>query len=135
MARDKKGCLRFGKFLRGMLSKVVSTPETYPQPDILKTKSSVMSGSLGHYGTFTRVKLKQIKSVNWRSVRKSYETVPMRNQEASAVAKTFVNIWVSRSCYPANLNSDKGSKFMSNLFKNMCKELGIKRTSTTAYPQ
>ena len=57
----------------------------------------------------------------------------MSNQEASTVAKVFVNVWVSRFGCPANLHSDKGSNFMSNLFKNMCKELGINRTSTTDY--
>ena len=60
----------------------------------------------------------------------------MRNQEASTVAKTFVNVWVSRFGCPPNLHSDKGSNFMSKLFMNMCKVLGINRTSTTAfYPQ
>ena len=64
---------------------------------------------------------------------KWYEAIPMSNQEASTVAKAFVNVWVSRFGCPANLHGDKGSHFMSNLFKNMCKELGINRTSTTAY--
>ena len=61
------------------------------------------------------------------------EAIPMSNQEASTVAKAFVNVWVSMFGCPANLHSEKGSNFMSNLFKNMCKELGINRTSTTAY--
>ena len=64
---------------------------------------------------------------------KWFEVIPMSNQEAPTVAKAFVNVWVSRFGCPANLHSDKGSNFMSNLFKNMCKELGINRTSTTAY--
>ena len=57
----------------------------------------------------------------------------MSNQEASTVAKAFVNVWVSRFGCPANLHSDKGSNFMSNLFKNMCIELAINGISTTAY--
>ena len=57
----------------------------------------------------------------------------MSNQEASTVAKAFVNVWLSRFGFPANLHSDKGSIFMSNLFKNMCKELGVNRISATAY--
>ena len=57
----------------------------------------------------------------------------MSNQEASTVAKSFVSVWVSKFGCPANLHSDKGKNFMSNLFKNICKELGINRTSTTAY--
>ena len=64
---------------------------------------------------------------------KWYEAIPMSNQEASTVAKLFVNVWVSRFGCPANLHNDKGSNFMSNLFKSMCKEPGINRTSTTAY--
>ena len=61
------------------------------------------------------------------------EAIPMSNQKASTVAKAFVNVWVSMFACPENLHSEKGSNFMSNLFKNMCKELGINRTSTTAY--
>ena len=57
----------------------------------------------------------------------------MSNQEASTVAKAFVNVWVSRFVCPANLHSNKGSNLMSNLFKNMCEELGINRTSTTTH--
>ena len=57
----------------------------------------------------------------------------MSNQEASTVAKAFVNVWVARFVCPTNLHSDKGSNFMSNFFKNMCKELGINRTSTRTY--
>ena len=57
----------------------------------------------------------------------------MSNQEASMLAKAFLNIWVSGFGCPANLHSNKGNSFKSNLFKNMCKELRINRTSTTAY--
>ena len=64
---------------------------------------------------------------------KWYEAVPMSNQEASKVAKAFVNVWVSRFGCPANLHSYKGSNFMSNLFNDMCKEVGSNKTSTTAY--
>ena len=66
-------------------------------------------------------------------VTKWYEAIRMSNQEASAVAKAFVIVCISRFGCPVNLNSDQGSNFMSNLFKNTCKELGINRTSTTAY--
>ena len=64
---------------------------------------------------------------------KWYEAIPMSNQAASTVAKAFVNVLFSRFGCPANFHSAKGSNFMSNLFKNMCKELGINRTSTNAY--
>ena len=80
----------------------------------------------------SKVEKKYILSIgdqftNW------YEAIPMSNQEASTVTKVFVNIWFSRFGFPSNLHSDKGVNFLSNLFKNMCKELGINRISTTAY--
>ena len=64
---------------------------------------------------------------------KWYEAVPTQNQEATTLAKPFVDCWVSRFGCPANLHGHKGTNFMSNLFKNMCKESAIDRTSTTAY--
>ena len=67
MAHDEKKCSRGGKFLRSILSKEVSTPETHTQLDNLQTRSSVLASRFGHYGTFTLVKWKQIHSVTWRS--------------------------------------------------------------------
>ena len=64
---------------------------------------------------------------------KRYDAISKSNQEASTAAEAFVNVLVSRFGCLANLHSDKGNNFMSNLFTNMCKELGINRTSTTAY--
>ena len=65
--------------------------------------------------------------------KKWYEAIPMSNQETSMLAKFFVNVWVSSFGCPANLHSDRGNNFMSNLFNNMCKELGINKTPTTTY--
>ena len=48
---------------------------------------------------------------------KWYEAIPMSNQEASTVAKAFLNVWFSRFGCPANLHSDRGSNFMSNSFQ------------------
>ena len=53
--------------------------------------------------------------------------------ETTTVGNSFVDCWASRFGCPANLQSDKGTNFLSNFFKNTCKELGIDRTSTTAY--
>ena len=64
---------------------------------------------------------------------KWYEAIPMSYQEASAVAETFVNVWILSFGCQAKLNSDKFSNFMLNLFNNMCKELGINRTPTSTY--
>ena len=52
---------------------------------------------------------------------KWYEEIPESNQKASTVAMACVNVCVSRFGCPANLHSDKGSNFLWNLFKNMCK--------------
>ena len=57
----------------------------------------------------------------------------MSNQEASTAAKAFVNVWVSRFAFLRNVQGFKGSKFMSNLIRNLCKELEINRKLTTAY--
>ena len=64
---------------------------------------------------------------------KWYEAIPMSNQEASMVARACVDVRNSRFGCLANLHSDKGSNVLSNLFKNMCKVLGINRTLATAY--
>ena len=116
-----------------MLSTEFSTPETHTQPDNVENKSSVLASCPRHYGTFTESSGNKYILLIGDQFTKWYEAIPMSNQEASTVAKAFVNVWVSRFGCPANLHSDKGSNFMSNLFKNMCKELGINRTSTTSY--
>ena len=113
MAKTSDRVRKTGKFLRSMLSKEVFIREIHTKPDNVKTESPVLASRLGPYG-----------NVKW------YEAIPMSNQEASTVAKVFVNVCVSRFGCPANLHSNKGSNFMSN---RMCKELGINRTSPTAY--
>ena len=65
---------------------------------------------------------------------KWYEAIRMGNQQASAVARAFVNERVS--VFGFNLLvliSIVDSNFMSNLFKSMCKELRSIRTSATTY--
>ena len=116
-----------------MLSKEVSTPETPTQPDNVKTKSSVLASRLGHCGPLPESSGNKYILLIGYQFKKWFEAIPISNQEASTVAKAFVNVWVSRFGCPANLHSNKGSNFMSNFFKYMCKELGINRTSTTAY--
>ena len=60
---------------------------------------------------------------------KWYEAVALPNQEAKTVAKAFVEHWIVRFGCPVNLHSDQGSNFMSKLFRSLCSELGIQRTS------
>ena len=49
------------------------------------------------------------------------------------MAKTFVEHWIVRLSCLVNLHSDQGSNFMSKLFRRLCSELGIQKTSTTSY--
>ena len=66
-------------------------------------------------------------------ISKWYEAVALPNQEAKTVAKAFVEYWIVRFGCPVNLHRDQGSNFMSKLFRSLCSELGIQRTSTTLY--
>lgn len=58
---------------------------------------------------------------------------PMKDGEASTVARTFVTEWISKFGIPKVLVSDNGTNFMSALFTDVCKILGIKKLNTTPY--
>ena len=64
---------------------------------------------------------------------KWYEAVALPNHEAKTVAKVFVEHWIVRFGCPVNLHSDQESNFMSKLFRRLCSELEIQRTSKTSY--
>ena len=64
---------------------------------------------------------------------KVYETVPIQNQEAKTVAKSFVGGWFSRFEGPTNVHIEMGTNFMSKLFKSLSKELGSDRSTTSTY--
>ena len=64
---------------------------------------------------------------------KWYEAVAMANQEAKTVAQAFVDNSITKFGCPVNLHSDKGTNFMSELFTELCRVLGIERTSTTPF--
>ena len=59
---------------------------------------------------------------------KWYEAVRMPNQEAKTVAGALVETWISRFGCPVNLHSDKGTNFMSQLVRDLCRILSIQRT-------
>ena len=59
--------------------------------------------------------------------------IPLINQSAESVAKAFMSEWVLRFGLPKSVITDRGANFMSELFLNLCKFLGIKKLSTTAY--
>jgi transposase InsO family protein len=61
------------------------------------------------------------------------ETIPIPRQDASTVARALVTEIFSRTGCPQALSSDRGSNFMSELFQEMCKLLGIRRINSTAF--
>lgn len=62
------------------------------------------------------------------------EALPLPNKEACTVAKILVDEVLCRFGIPQTIHSDQGRQFESNLFREMCKLLGIeKKTRTTPY--
>ena len=61
------------------------------------------------------------------------EAFALPDAKAATVAKKLVEEFVCRYGVPQELHSDQGTNFESELFAEMCKLLGIKKTRTTAY--
>lgn len=61
------------------------------------------------------------------------EAWPMRDQEASTVARTFFDGWISRYGTPRIITTDQGRQFEAQLFKNLTNILNVKQIRTTAY--
>ena len=59
------------------------------------------------------------------------EAYPMPNQEATTVAELLVKQFICRFGVPLLIHSDQGRNFESELFAEMCRLLGIKKTRTT----
>uniref|UniRef100_H3A6B2 Gypsy retrotransposon integrase-like protein 1 n=1 Tax=Latimeria chalumnae TaxID=7897 RepID=H3A6B2_LATCH len=62
------------------------------------------------------------------------EAYPLKNQEAITVAEVLVNIF-TRFGVPAELHSDQGHNFESEVFKDMCRLFRINKTTTPLWPQ
>jgi RNase H-like domain found in reverse transcriptase/Reverse transcriptase (RNA-dependent DNA polymerase)/Integrase zinc binding domain/Integrase core domain/gag-polyprotein putative aspartyl protease len=64
------------------------------------------------------------------------EAFAIPNQEAVTVAEVLVNNIFCRYGVPLELHSDQGRNFESNVFQNVCRLLGIRKTRTTPlHPQ
>jgi len=59
--------------------------------------------------------------------------IPIPQHDAETVAKEFVLNIVLKFGAPAQILTDQGSNFLSDLFKSMCKLLKIKKIQTTAF--
>ena len=61
------------------------------------------------------------------------ELFPMKNQEASTVAKLLVDrVFCTHGC-PLQILTDRGANFEIELFAQLCKQLAIDKIRTTAY--
>ena len=60
------------------------------------------------------------------------DAIPIRYQEATTVANKMVDIVISTLGVPMEIHSDQGSNFESQVFKEMCKLLGLHNTRTTS---
>ena len=61
------------------------------------------------------------------------EAFPMKDMEAQKVACILVNEFICRMGVPDTIHTDKGRNFESNLNKELCLMLGIRKTRTTPY--
>ena len=61
------------------------------------------------------------------------EAFPVRNQEASTIAKVLVDQWISRFGCPLQILTDQGTCFEAELFQDLCRLLGIDKVRTTPY--
>ena len=61
------------------------------------------------------------------------EAFPLPDQRATTIARIFVEEIVCRHGTPEKLLTDQGTNFTSELFREICKLLDIKKLQTTAY--
>ena len=66
-------------------------------------------------------------------ISKWYVAVGMPNQEAETIPEALVEKWITRFGWPVNPHSDKGTNFMSELFRDLCRIWVIQRTSRTSF--
>lgn len=55
------------------------------------------------------------------------EAIALPDQKAEIIAKAFVTEIITRHEAPKQLLTDRGTNFVSQLFKSLCKLLGIKK--------
>ena len=61
------------------------------------------------------------------------EATPISNIEARTVVSAYVQNWVARFGVPVQMTSDRGTQFISKLWKSMSNLLGTELHPTTAY--
>ena len=64
------------------------------------------------------------------------EAYAIPNQEATTVARVLVEEFMAPFGIPRQIHSDQGRNFVSKVFQEMCKSLGMDKTRTTPlHPQ
>ncbi|KAJ8362061.1 hypothetical protein AAFF_G00399960 [Aldrovandia affinis] len=61
------------------------------------------------------------------------EVIPLTSTTTAEVARAFISAWVSRFGVPADLSSDRGAQFTSELWAAIARQLGVTLHWTTAY--
>ena len=61
------------------------------------------------------------------------EAVPIKDIEATTVARAFVDHWISRFGAPETLSTDQGKQFEAQVFTALLQLSGCRRIRTTAY--
>ena len=64
---------------------------------------------------------------------KFVEAIPMANQEATSVARALVENVIVRYGAPLQILTDQGTNFEGNLFRELCRLLGIDKVRTSSY--
>ena len=59
--------------------------------------------------------------------------VPLKGSTAVEIAQAFLDRWANVFGYPYHLHLDQGSNLTGELWREVCKEMKIERTRTTAY--
>jgi cleavage and polyadenylation specificity factor subunit 1 len=61
------------------------------------------------------------------------EAIPLTDISTTTCARALVRNWVARFGIPAEMSSDRGSQFTSELWTSLTKLLGVRHCRTTAY--
>ena len=59
--------------------------------------------------------------------------IPTTNQTAKTTAKALINLFINHYGLPVQLHSDQGANFTGKVISEMCRMLGVKRSTTSAY--
>ncbi len=61
------------------------------------------------------------------------EAIPIKDMETRTIAQAYVQGWIARFGVPSHMTSDRGTQFVSDLWRAMSNLLGTELHPTTAY--